>query len=199
MRKAILILILVSFVAGSALAQMPDKPITFYLQGGATKPLGDFEDAYKIGFWGGGGIGFSFIPLLEAVGRVSYFRMSPDYPEDVDIDGGDLGILTYGVEGKVNLGSSNMRLFALAGAGWAAVKFSDIKGTYTVGDAIHDIPTPKDATENYMCLGAGIEFGQLFIEARGYKILKDVKLSKFNGDPTDADFTFAAASIGLKF
>ena len=196
MKKLILALALVTLVAASASAQCAAKPINFYLQGGATKVLGDFDDAYKIGYWGGGGIGFSIIPLIEAVGRVSYFYMSPDIPDDAEVDGGNLGILAYGVEAKLNLGSEQTRLFALAGAGWARIKLSEIE--YEVGNQTHKVK-PEATTENYLCAGAGLELGQFFLEGRFYKIVDELKTDYVDTDAGNAAFSFAAASIGIRF
>jgi opacity protein-like surface antigen len=196
MKKVLLFVVLGTLIAATASAQMPEKPLVFYLSGGVSMPQSDFKDFYKMGFQGSAGLGLRIIPLIEAVGRVSYHSFEPDWGDDVEVepDGGRFSVLLYGAEGKVNLGEAGFTLFALAGAGGAKLDISDIESD---GQSV----SFESETKSYFTIGAGLEFSRVFVEARYVKILDELDLKSSELFDVDEEQTtvFMPLSIGLKF
>lgn len=150
-------------VASFAYAEIPEKPLHIYLQGGATLPTGDLKDMYKTGFNVGGGIGFSLHENFEIVGRVLYHSLALDV--EGDYDGGEFTPLMYGGELKFNTGDEERNFYLLGGLGLAKATVKEIKsGGYVVMEE-------QKEDGKYFCFGAGVEFGKFFIEGR-YVILK---------------------------
>lgn len=198
MKKVLLTITLGILIAGSAFAQMPDKPFSFYLSGGVSMPQSDLKDNYKMGFQGAAGLGLKLIPLIEAVGRVSYHSFEPDWGDEVDTepDGGRFSALLYGVEGKVNLGQTGFTLFALAGAGGAKLDISDME--FETGGGTQTVSFESE-TKSYFTIGAGLEFTRLFVEARYVKILDNLDIDNIELDiDEEQTIVFIPLSVGFK-
>ena len=198
MKKTAFLFALIVGLASTASAQLPSKPFSIYIQGGASVPQEDFGDRYKLGYHGAGGLGISIFPKVEAVGRVSYHKYSLesaasllgiDSPDGVD--GGDLTMLMYGADLKLNLGVLVTNPYLLAGYGWAKFDREDV--TYSVLSVEHT-ETGDSHTDNYWILGGGIEFSRTFIEGRYITFLED------DNDEVEDDSKrrLIAVSLGFK-
>ena len=177
MKKTAFFIALIIGLASTASAQLPSKPFSLYIQGGASVPQEDFSDLYKLGYHGAGGLGISIFPKVEAVGRVSYHKFSPEsvasllgVDSPIDVDGGDLTMLMYGADLKLNLGILVTNPYLLAGYGWAKFETEDV--TYSASGVEHT-ETFDSQTDNYWILGGGIEFSRTFIEGRYITFLED--------------------------
>lgn len=178
MTKTVLVIALVAALATSAAGQLPSKPFNLYIQGGASLPQEDFKDLYNFGYHGGGGIGFSIMPHLELVARGSYHKYSAEslssiLPDQttVNVSGGDLTMIMYGAELKLNLGMMVSNPYLLGGYGWAEFDIEDVTVSAFGFEEVHEFPSH---TENYMVLGGGLEFTRTFIEARFYTFMEDI-------------------------
>jgi opacity protein-like surface antigen len=178
MIKTVLILALATAIAVSASGQIPSKPFNLYLQGGVSLPQEDFKELYKYGYHGSAGIGFSILPRMELIGRGSYHKYSvesisrilPDQ-ESIDVSGGDLTMIMYGADLKLNLGALGMNPYLLGGYGWAKFDIKDVTVTAFGFEDVYEFPSH---TENYMVLGGGLEFTRTFIEGRYYTFMEDI-------------------------
>ena len=177
MKKTAFFLILIVGLASTASAQLPSKPFSLYIQGGVSLPQEDFKDVYKLGYHGAGGLGISIFPKLEAVGRVSYHKHSLEslpsllgVDSPADVDGGNLTMLMYGADLKLNLGVLVTNPYLLVGYGWAKFDIEDV--TFSAAGVEHT-QTFDSHTDNYWILGGGIEFSRTFIEGRYMTFLED--------------------------
>ncbi len=198
MKKTVVFVALIVGLASTASAQLPSKPFSLYIQGGASLPQEDFKDIYKLGYHGAGGLGISIFPKVEAVGRVSYHKYSLEsaasllgIDSPVDVDGGDLTMLMYGADLKLNLGILVTNPYLLAGYGWAKFDREDV--TYSVLSVEHT-QTFDSNTENYWILGGGIEFSRTFIEGRYITFLEDDD----NEVEDDSNSRLITVSVGIK-
>ncbi|MDH3892269.1 MAG: outer membrane beta-barrel protein [candidate division Zixibacteria bacterium] len=178
MTKTVLIIALVAAIATSAMGQTPSKPFSVYLQGGASMPQQDFKDLYKYGYHGGGGLGFSIFPRMELVARGSYHKYSAEslnsiLPDQstIDVTGGDLSMIMYGAELKLNLGVFTSNPYLLGGFGRAQFDIEDVTVNAFGLEQTHEFPSH---TETYRILGAGLEFTRTFLEARYYTFMEDI-------------------------
>lgn len=196
MRQLLGAVICVLMATSFAYAEVPEKPIHIYLQGGGTLPMSDLKDGWKVGFNVGGGIGLSINENIEVGARVLYNSLNLDTEGDLwkeeggdmdDVDGGEFQPLMYGLELKINTGNEDTNLYIVGGFGKAKVKFGDLEVNGQEVDFF------EEQTENYYALGGGVEFGTFFIEAR-YVIIK------FDGDGSDSDdIKMIPVSVGIKF
>ena len=177
MTKLGLIIALTVALATSAAGQLPSKPFSLYVQGGASLPQEDFNNLYKYGYHGGVGLGFSIFPRMELVARGSYHKYSVESinrilpnQEALVVSGGDLTMFMYGAELKLNLGVVVSNPYAIAGYGRAKFDTEDV--LITIFDIEETVEFPTH-TENYWVLGGGLEFGRTFIEGRYYTFLED--------------------------
>ena len=174
-------------------AEVPEKPLHVYLQGGATLPTGDLKDGYKTGFNAGGGVGFSINENIEIVGRVLYHSLKLDV--EGDFDGGEFTPLMYGGELKFNTGDEEKNFYLIGGLGLAKVKTKDIEYGGQTMDGM-------DESGKYFCFGAGIEFGKFFIEGRYVILDVDVDdhsdMSEEGGGFSDK-VKMIPISVGFKF
>ena len=198
MKKTAFFFVLIVGLASIASAQLPSKPFSLYIQGGASLPQEDFKDVYKLGYHGAGGLGISIFPKVEAVGRVSYHKHSLEsvpsllgVDSSVDVDGGDLTMLMYGADLKLNLGVLVTNPYLLAGYGWAK---SDIEDVTFSASGVEHTETFDSHTENYWILGGGIEFSRTFIEGRYITFLEDDD-DEVEGDSKSRLIT---VSVGIK-
>jgi len=169
-KKTILTTMLVFILTNPASAQLPSKPFSIYIQGGLSAPQEDFNSLYKLGYHGAAGIGFSVFPRLEAAPRVSYHKFSPesdaallDLESLVDFDGGDLTMIMYGVDLKLNLGLVLTHPYLLAGYGRARFDIEDV--TFSLSGVEHT-ETFDAYTDSYWVLAGGLEFTRTFVEGR---------------------------------
>lgn len=184
MTRTVLIIAFVAALAASAASQTPSKPFHLYLQGGASLPQEDFNSMYKYGYHGGGGIGFSILPRLELVARGSYHKYSLESgtmlvvdPSDVlpaevaSFEGGDMTMIMYGAELKLNLGVMVSNPYAIAGYGQARFDREDMN--YTIAGLPYTL-TEEATTDNFWVLGGGLEFTRTFIEVRYHAFLDGI-------------------------
>ncbi|MCK4372506.1 MAG: outer membrane beta-barrel protein [candidate division Zixibacteria bacterium] len=197
MKKTAFFLILIVGLASTASAQLPSKPFSLYIQGGVSLPQEDFGDLYKLGYHGAGGLGISIFPKVEAVGRVSYHKYSPEsvtsmlgVESPIDVDGGDLTMLMYGADLKLNLGVLVTNPYLLAGYGWAKFDIEDV--TFSASGVEHT-QTSDSHTDNYWILGGGIEFSRTFIEGRYITFLED------DDDEAESDSKSRLITVSLGF
>ncbi len=198
MKKTAFFIALIVGLASTASAQLPSKPFSLYIQGGASLPQEDFKDVYKLGYHGAGGLGISIFPKVEAVGRVSYHKHSLESvtsllgdDSQVDVDGGDLTMLMYGANLKLNLGVLVTNPYLLAGYGWAKFDIEDM--TFSASGVEHT-QTFDSHTDNYWILGGGIEFSRTFIEGRYITFLEDDDDEVEN----DSKSKLITVSLGIK-
>lgn len=200
MKKIILLTIGVFFIASAVFAQAPSKPFSIYVDGGVnmvTSPQW-FKDYHKLGYHFEGGLGIKALPFIQVVGRVGIHRIVKDWTfvqglSDV-LDGGNVKIMTFGLDAKATLGAPMVPIkpYGLAGIGFAKVSEDDI--TFTGVGSIADyypyqIP---DQTKFYYNVGAGLELGSgpfnFFFQA------KYVSISLEGGS-----IKYIPVSFGIKF
>ena len=196
MIKTVLILALTAAIAASAAGQTPSKPFNLYLQGGASLPQEDFKDVFKMGYHGAGGLGISIFPKVEAIGRVSYHKnplesASSLFGDDspTDIEGGDLTMLMYGADLKMNLGALGTNPYVLGGYGWAKFEIEDV--TFSE-EGVEYTQTFDSHTDNFWIIGGGIEFGRTVIEGRYITFLDDDEVE------SDSKTRLITVSLGFK-
>ena len=195
MKKIILTTALLLVFSVSAMAQVPSKPFSIYINGGVSLPQSPdgFKDAYKMGFHGNAGLGFSVMPTMQLVGKLGYHYFGPDKSEmgDTDLDGGTFTVITYGVDLRISLGAPLVPIkpFGFGGIGMASMKVGDI--TSSVLDTSPEI----SETKYYFNFGGGIEFksGPLmsFIQASYTGISVD--------DISTERIVMIPISLGIKF
>ncbi len=187
MKRVLLTLVLIIAFAAVASAQDVPKPLKLHLQGGVSMPMtpDGFKDHFKMGYQGGGGISFALNPMLELCGHVSYHRFDFDPGEGDDDMDLYMTTILYGAEVKLNLGAGGRGLYALAGAGFAKPDVSE-------GDLDLD-------TENYLTVAAGIDMGNMFLEARYVRIKQDITWDDATDTDDDESVAWVPLSIGFRF
>ena len=175
MRKAFMGII--TLAMGSALyatgAQAQATPVQFSVGGGLDLPLGDFDDAAKVGFHGLAGV--SYAPAewkgfgIQADGNFS--RFSDDTPLDIKFQ------LIYGTANAIykfqTAETSRFKPYLIGGVG---VYNFDAKGD--------DVPTGVDSETKFgINAGAGFDIGAgsvaLFLEGRFHDVFTDGSNVKF--------------------
>ncbi|HOP06968.1 MAG TPA: hypothetical protein PLF13_06720 [candidate division Zixibacteria bacterium] len=204
MKRIVLITVLALMLASAVSAGEGTKLINLYIQGGVALPQSDFKDGYKMGYQGAGKIGLAILPLLEPCAIVSYNYFPMDYdawglPDSYDVDGGEVTMLTYGLEAKLNLMSGKSSgLFALAGFGIVKVDMKEI----TVSDGTSEYSSGDFDIDDmeYLTIGAGIDFGSMYLEARYMKMTDDVNFSELDEEvDEDASIIYIPISLGFRF
>lgn len=185
MKRVLGVLLGVVLAVSFAYAEVPEKPLHIYLQGGASLPTGDLKDMYKTGFNAGGGVGFSLNENIEIVGRILYHSLKLD--ADGDYDGGEFTPLMYGGELKFNTGEEERNFYLLAGLGLVKATFKEIEQDGVV------VMEEQKEDGKYFCFGGGVEFGKFFVEGR-YVILK-----ADDDDGGNDDVKMIPISVGFKF
>lgn len=192
MKRVLGALLGVVLAVSFAYAEVPEKPLHIYLQGGASLPTGDLKDMYKTGFNAGGGVGFSLNENIEIVGRILYHSLKLD--ADGDYDGGEFIPLMYGGELKFNTGEEERNFYLLAGLGLVKATFKEIEqdSVEIEQDGVVVMEEQKEDGK-YFCFGGGVEFGKFFVEGR-YVILK-----ADDDDGGNDDVKMIPISVGFKF
>lgn len=180
MKKLSLVVGILLIVAMSASAQMP-KPFTLYADAGLTMPNGDFGDAYKAGFHVGVGMGFSIAPNFQVIPNIEYHSLGLDAS---GLDGGDMSVLMFGANSRMNLGAGPMPMkpFLLGGVGFAHGSVDAIKMLAT------EVSPDASTTDFYWNLGAGLQFNALFVQARYVSIATE-----------GASTNYIPVTVGIKF
>lgn len=187
MKKLAFLILALSIVATTAIAQVP-KPFTVYIGGGLTKPstLSDFNDSWKTGFHAVGGIGFSFLPFMQTVGKVEFHQLGFDWDKQglPDVNGNEYQLLLFGLEGRVGFGAPGapFKPFIFGGGGLARISFTDVSDpdqALLIGDFSSIF---KSKTKGYFNFGAGLEFkilpvATLYIQMQSLQIATDGKTS----------------------
>jgi hypothetical protein len=186
-KKFLITFAVVGMLCAAVSAQAPASPVSIYVGGGLSMPMAPdgFKDYWKMGFNGMVGAGYGLSPAFQIVAKGEYHML----PLDVDsVEGGDLGFLMFGVDGRFAIGlpAAPIKPFVLGGLGMANISASDItKGEYTV--------LFGDVTKFYFNVGAGVEFKagpkmSLFAQARYVDVMTE-------GDA----LAFIPFTVGLKF
>lgn len=196
MRKFLIIAFFVLFFGITAIAQVPAKPFTAYLQGGLTSINSpeSFNDLHKTGFNLAGGVGFSVAPMFQVVGKLSYHAMSKDWviPEGETITGGKVKVVTCGMDMRFSPATLVMPIkpYAYGGLGFAKISESDIESSFI---PIASLSAIQNQTKFYYNAGAGIEFSagpvlKMYLEAQYLNIKTEVN-----------DLRLIPISLGIKF
>ena len=199
MKKAIITLVAVLVIAVGAQAQMPSSPFSFYVGGALSLPSGPdaFKDAYKNGFHGFAGVGYSFIPKLQFVGKAEINSFSFDFDQYATpgiSEGGKQQIWMFGGDARFSMGvpAAPFKPFGFVGAGLASVKTTEFSGSdLTLATSLNS--AMESMTKMYWNIGLGMEFKSgpamsLFVQARYVNIATEGEAVKF-----------IPISLGLKF
>ncbi|MBD3404171.1 outer membrane beta-barrel protein [candidate division GN15 bacterium] len=199
MKKVFLTFAFVALMAVGASAQMPSSPVSLYVGGALSLPQSpdDFSETYKTGYHGFAGVGFSFIPKLQVIGKIEYNTFSFDFDNNAIpglSGGGTQNLLMFGADGRFSLGvpAAPFKPFVFAGAGLANISLSDWEGDdLLLATSLNE--AMESQTEMYFNLGAGAEFKMgpmmsFFAQARYVSVQTE-------GDAA----SFIPVSVGLKF
>ncbi|MEZ5359372.1 MAG: hypothetical protein R3F48_11140 [Candidatus Zixiibacteriota bacterium] len=193
--KKILLLLAIVLICTTFVSAQDTKPMTMFAGGGLTMPMGDLGDYTKMGYHGMGAIGLNLMPVIQAIGKVEYHTMNLDWG-DLEDGGGAFKVTMFGVAGRVAppMPASKIKIFGLAGAGFAAYKY-DSDETFDINDLGSISISNTSDTENdmYFEIGGGLEFAagtnlNLFAMARFVSVATEGKAS-----------TFVPITVGLKF
>ena len=156
MKKLFILVALLALVASTAFAQEVEKKWNVYLGAGAGMPMGDFGDAYKMGFHGFGGFGYTVTPGLQIMPTLEYhmFSLSDDGKAawGTDVSGGTVKALMFGANLKYTFKMTNPSFapYLIGGAGMASMSMSDI----TYDGTTESVDSESKA---YFGAGAGVE------------------------------------------
>lgn len=196
MRKLILMLAILLTFALAASAQV-SSPLSFYAGGALSLPNGPdgFKDAYKTGYHGWVGAGYSLAPTFQVIGKVEHNRFSFDAGTITGVDGGTMKIWMYGADAKFapSVPAFPIKPFLFAGAGWASSKVDEFTGSNTLATAALNTGTNESVTKMYYNFGAGADLFSgpafsVFLQGRWVSIQTD-------GETTN----FIPISMGLRF
>jgi hypothetical protein len=130
----------------------------FDLRGGLTVPVGDFNDAFDLGFGLQSSLYIEFSPVAAAGLGVGYNRFSlntSDAPDSLDFDGGQMSFLSICPEIRFMVGTGDMATFAfVVGAGLYRVFQADIDIT-NVNDPSDNLSFGFDAVNKFGINTAG--------------------------------------------
>jgi len=188
MKRLLMILAILLVFAVGASAQVPAKPFTVYVGGGLSMPVSPsaFDDLYKMGFHGSGGVGFTVSPMFQVIGRVEYHTWGLDKEKYgiSDVEGGSFKVIAFGADGKFAFGvpGAPIKPFVLGGVGMANISVSDFEYE---GETIATIPSETDF---YVAFGGGVEFKNFFAQFRYVHIMTE-------GDATGT----VPITVGVKF
>lgn len=105
----------------------------FDVRGGLAVPVGDFNDSYDLGVGFHSSVYIEFSPVAAAGLGVGYNRFplsTPDAPDSVDFDGGQMSFLNVCPEIRFMVGTGDMATFAFAvGAGLYRISQADLDVT----------------------------------------------------------------------
>ena len=196
MRKLLLILaILISFSAVAS-AQTP-SPFSFYAGGAFSMPNGPdaFKDAYKTGYHGWLGVGYSFAPTFQFIGKVEHNRFSFDAGQFAGVDGGTTKIWMYGVDAKFapSVPAFPIKPFMFGGVGMASYSVDEFQTPDPLATAALNANVPESATKMYYNVGAGADLFSgpafsIFLQGRWVSIQTE-------GESTN----FIPVSFGVRF
>ena len=206
MRYIVVVLTLTILLAGAASAQV-GSPIKIYGGVGFSNPSDpvDFSDDYKRSSHFLLGIGYSFFPKLEAIGKAEYHTFGEDI---ADLNGGKFKAAMFGVDAKFTLSLPTIPFapYAIGGIGLASVEqdqFTNAVGALWEGGYL------ASQTRFYYDYGFGVQWKLLmgvsaFGQLQWVKIdTKDQRtLSFVEGIDTSSPFEdgtkFWAATVGVK-
>ncbi len=199
MKRFLLAVSLVFVVAAAVSAQVPSSPFSLYVGGAVSMPQSPdgFKETYKTGYHGFAGVGYSFVPKMQLVGKIEYNTFSFDWDNTeypgLD-DGGNQKILMFGADARFSFGvpAAPFKPFLFGGGGFANIKTDEFSGTDLVlATAVNS--SLEDQTKAYFNVGAGADFKMgpamsFFAQVRYVSVATE-------GDAA----TFIPLSLGLKF
>jgi hypothetical protein len=180
----VLALLAGSTLAGRAAQAQEATAVEFGVGGGIDLPLGNFNDAAKMGFHGLGAV--SFTPAAWPVGIQvdgNYAQFKDDTPLDVKFQ------MIYGTANLVykfkNAEGTRVQPYLIGGGGVYNFKVK--------GDDVADVPGVDNSVTKFgLNAGAGFDFkagsAALFVEGRFHNIFTE-------GDNT----TFVPITVGVRF
>jgi hypothetical protein len=185
MKKALLMAALVAFVASSSFAATTAaKKMELGVGAGIAVPMGDFGDAYGIGFGGGLSARFLVAPTISVGGALSYNT----FGSDVD-NGPSASAIEILASAKFMMGKGSTKPYILAGLGFC---------NFGVGDYTMHVPGYGDVaveggstTDLEIQPGFGVQFGgktKFFVEGKYSMVMTE-------GDST----SFLPITFGLLF
>ena len=152
MRKLMLILAILLSFAVVASAEVP-SPLSFYAGGAFSMPNGPtaFKDAYKTGYHGWIGAGYTVAPTFQVVGKIEHNHFAFDNGSFTGVEGGSMKIWMYGADAKFSpkVPTFPIKPFMFAGAGWASSKISEFTGSNTLATAVLNEGTNQTVTKMY--------------------------------------------------
>lgn len=198
MKKVLLTVALVFALAAAVSAQVP-SPFSFYVGGAVSVPQSPdgFKETYKTGYHGFAGVGYSFVPKMQLVGKIEYNTFAFDWDNSgwpgLD-DGGSQKLLMFGADARFSFGvpAAPFKPFLFGGGGFANVKTDEFSGTDMVlATSVNS--SLEDQTKAYFNVGAGADFKMgpamsFFAQVRYVSVATE-------GDAA----TFIPLSLGLKF
>lgn len=209
-----LIIITLLLISTSTFAQTPAKPFNLYFSAGTDFPVKPdfFNDFHKLGYNLTGGLGFSALPRIQAIGRVGLHKILKDwnsikYADELGnvyedaFDGGDITMITYGVDLKLDLSlpALPVKPYLLGGIGFAKLSEGDMKIMGAGVDALSDLEFIDEGNQFYYSLGGGVALSSgpmfsFFLEARYMNIKQDM----VQGYESD-NLIVIPINLGIKF
>lgn len=204
MKKAVLVLALITVVKGSSMALAQEKKLTFHAAGGASAPLSNqtFRDAFSVGANGSIGLDVRVSPKLVVGPELGYSAFALDRKgflklnevedsDDIKIKGGELSVAEILGVAKFHLNTveANTGFYLVAGAGLSASRIAKIEIETPEGDFEID----EESNSDLMAIGGvGLQhkFGEkwnTYFEVRYTKIF------------TDESYSYLPVRVGVKF
>lgn len=199
MKRVLLAIALVFALTAAVSAQVPSSPFSLYVGGAVSMPQSPdgFKETYKTGYHGFAGVGFSFMPKMQLVGKVEYNTFSYDWDNNEWAglsDGGSESMLMFGADARLSIGvpAAPFKPFLFGGGGFAHMKTEEFSGTdLLLATSVNS--TIEDQTKPYFNVGAGAEFKMgpamsFFAQARYVSVATEGESA-----------SFIPLSLGLKF
>ena len=181
MKRSTIVAVVVVVLAFSGSALAGEMKPAVYVGGGISMPLSPdfFKDYWKMGFGGGGGVGFAFSPVVEVGANFAYssFALDEDkflaaagltseimdlYNISVDISGFDMSAMEFlaYVKYTFNTGESKFKPYLTSTVGMTQLSADEISLEVDVpGHGMISFTQPsQDVTEMTLGFGAGFEY-----------------------------------------
>lgn len=183
MYRIVLAICIIIVVAPYSFAQDGSVPITFYANSGLSIPAAPslFYNYWKMGFNGGGGIGYAITPNLTIRGYVDYNNFAFDAEGFLEHEGyTDLGVTVVGGSISILVVSANLKAafipgdvavspYFTGGGGYFNISASDVTATNAFGQTLTASFESESAFSAFFGIGFDIPINEqlaAFVEGK---------------------------------